>query len=100
MILINKQSLKLADLAPKQESRYPINAINITQHETVATDGHMLIRVSHPKANISNFPMVEGFDAGKDFESILLPKETEQGMTAILMPIRKDGSQYPYAYKK
>ena len=73
MILINKQSLKLAELAPKEESRYTLNAVNITRHETVCTDGHMLVRVSHPVADAKNFPMTEGFDAGKDFESILLP---------------------------
>lgn len=73
MILINKQSLKLADLALKEESRYTLNALHITQHETVTTDGHVLVRVTHPKGKPQDFPMTAGFDKGKEFESILLP---------------------------
>lgn len=75
MILINKHSLKLADLAPKEGSRYNLNAIHITRHETVATDGTMLTRVSHPtgQGKANDFPMTAGFDKGKDFEHILLP---------------------------
>ncbi len=75
MILVNRKLLKLAELAPKGELRYTPNAIAITQQETVVTDGHLLARVTHPKADASQFPLPQGFEAGNGFETILLKRE-------------------------
>lgn len=76
MILLNKLSLKLADLAPKQESRYSLHALHVTSTETQITDGHILVRVSHPKQAVGSFPVVPGFDTGEEFGSVLLPLAT------------------------
>lgn len=60
-MLLNKQSLGIAKLAPKEESRYTLNSILVTDKETVTTDGHMLTRVSHSaKMQAETFPVVPG----------------------------------------
>lgn len=78
MILLNKKSLKLADFAPKDEARYILNAIHVTETETRVTDGHLLVRVSHPKdanSKTSTFPVVPGFTPN-GFKSALLATAT------------------------
>lgn len=83
--LLNRKSLRLAELASKDESRYVLKAIQITAEETVVTDGHLLVRVSHPAGiDAKQFPMTAGFDGGKEFESVLLPAASAAEITKAI----------------
>lgn len=62
MFLINKHNLAIADFASKEESRYTLKAIHVSEERTAATDGHALCVVSTPKnTKPENFPAVQGF---------------------------------------
>lgn len=83
MKLLNKHNLAVRFATAKEESRYTLRAILATENETVATDGHIMCRVSLPKTDAKNFPTIEGFtpngftrglipvDAAKDIESAI-----------------------------
>ena len=75
-VLLNLNNLRLADLCQKQESRYTLDAIQVTREETVVTNGHYLVRVTLPKTN-GNYPDVEGWpeDSGERTEA-LVPRAT------------------------
>lgn len=60
-MLLNKANLLSAEICSKEESRYTLNAVAITERETVALDGHRLIRVTLPdQSRALNWPRTEG----------------------------------------
>jgi hypothetical protein len=63
-MLLNRNSLSVAKLAPKESSRYTLDTIQVTERETVATNDRYLVRVSHPDEpfKVENWPVVPGFD--------------------------------------
>jgi hypothetical protein len=83
MKLLNKHNMAVRFAASKEESRYTLRAILATENETVATDGHIMCRVSLPNTDAKNFPLVDGFtpngftrgliplDAAKDIENAI-----------------------------
>lgn len=87
MKLLNRNNLAVRFAAAKEESRYTLRAILATEHETVATDGHVLVRVSVPELDANSFPAIDGFkpngfthglipvDAAKEIENAI-PKKT------------------------
>src|SRR6266516_4633378 len=74
-VLLNKRSLELAKLAPKGESRFTLNAIQVTGEETVVTNGHYLVRVEHAKAKIETFPKVAGDVETVESKSFLIGRD-------------------------
>jgi hypothetical protein len=58
MILLNKHNLAVSAFASQEESRYTLKAIQVTERETVATDGHILARVSNPNIKPEQFPSI------------------------------------------
>lgn len=82
--LLNRKSLRLAELAPKEESRYTLRALSVTDKETVVTDGHLLVRVTHPKVDAGHFPTIPGFAAGKAFERVLLPVDAAKDIAKAI----------------
>lgn len=75
-MLINKHNLKVAEFASKEESRYMLKAIQISEDGTTATNGHYMVNVSLPKAEAKNFPQIEGFEPLAQAESMLLDRDT------------------------
>ena len=47
--MLNRHNLNIAKLASKEGSRFTLNAIFVTQTDTVETDGSQLVVVSRPK---------------------------------------------------
>jgi len=94
-VLLNKHSLNVHEFAAQEESRYTLRAIHVTEQETVATNGHYLVRVSHPTEKPENFPTVEGFRNGAAFKPFLfavdavkqLLKALPKGKTVKSLPI-------------
>jgi len=80
--MLNKHNLDVAKFASKEESRYTMNAILVTPHETVATDGHRLVRVSLPKRE--DFPSRNGFEALETWTPFLLPVKTAQNVAKAI----------------
>lgn len=62
MILLNRNNLAVRFAASDETSRHALRAILATEHETVATDGHVLARVSVPDIKAESFPQVNGFN--------------------------------------
>lgn len=62
-MLLNKHNLNIHKFCATEESRHVLRAILVTKDETVATDGHRLIRVTTPKMSDSLFPEVPDFKA-------------------------------------
>ena len=61
MQLLNRNNLAVHFAASREETRWTKPAILVTTQETVATDGHVLARVSMPNADPSAFPVIDGF---------------------------------------
>lgn len=84
MKLLNRNNLAVTFAASKEESRYTMRAILCTEQETVATDGHMLVRTSLPKMNAVNFPVVTGFQPN-GFTRALLPVDTAKEIEKAIL---------------
>jgi hypothetical protein len=83
-VLLNKHSLNVHEFAAQEESRYTLRAIHVTEQETVATNGHYLVRVSHPTINPNQFPVVPGFKNGAAFKSFLFPVDAVKQLLKAL----------------
>lgn len=59
-VMLNQHSLETAKLAPREESRYTLKAICVTEQATVVTNGHYLVHVTHPKQDLACYPSVPG----------------------------------------
>lgn len=75
-VLLNVNNLRLADLCQKEQSRYTLDAIQVTREETVVTNGFYLVRVTLPRVD-GTYPDVEGWptDSGEWTEA-LIPRAT------------------------
>jgi len=78
-LLLNKQSLEMVAFASKNQSRYHMNSLHVTKDYVEATNGHILVRLSHPKtADPDEFPVTPGEPFDKiDF---ILPVESIKGI--------------------
>ena len=56
--MLNKHNLAIHQFCDKDKFSY--QCIHVTPHETVATNGSYLVRVSTPKLDPANFPPVDG----------------------------------------
>src|SRR5689334_19472708 len=67
MRLLNRANFAVLHAVSKEESRYTLNAMHLDEDCTAATDGHLLITVSHPKARPDNFLCIDGLpNSGAD----------------------------------
>ncbi|MDP1813221.1 MAG: hypothetical protein Q8K92_02110, partial [Leadbetterella sp.] len=89
-LLLNKSSLDVVEFASKEQNRYPaIKGLHITENFVEATNGQILIRLSHPKfADPDDFPVTPG----EPFDEInfILLNESLKGIkvpTKIHLPI-------------
>jgi len=71
-VLLNHHNLAVANLIDKQESRYTLNAMQVTEKETVVTNGHYLVRVDTPKQELASYPNVAGEPEATEVGSFLL----------------------------
>ena len=60
--VLNRNNLNIAALASSESSRYAISGILITPTETVASDGHALIRVTVPTVPEETLPGLKAFN--------------------------------------
>jgi hypothetical protein len=93
--LLNKHNLELAKLCTKEESRYALSGIQITERETVVTDGHILARVTFPQVDADSFPTVPGLSegaAGAAAESFVMAKQAALDIAKAIPVGRKRGS--------
>jgi DNA polymerase III beta subunit-like protein len=89
-VLVNRNNLKIADLAPtavnrSAVNRYTLNALCVTRQETVVTNGDYLVRVSLPKANGNGFPQIATHpkESG-DWEQVLIPTDVAKDACRII----------------
>ena len=59
-MLLNKHNFAVADFVSKEQSRYTLQAIYVSDQGTCATDGHQLVRISLPAEKSKQFPSIEG----------------------------------------
>ena len=59
-MMLNKNTLQLAQAASKEESKYTLNGILVEPGNVVVTDGHQLIVMSTDKTPAQDFPQVAG----------------------------------------
>lgn len=83
-MLLNKNNLNIWKFCSKDDSRYSLRAMLVTKHETVATDGHRLVRVTVPKMNESLFPTVPDFKADEIDGSLLLHADVAKEIAASI----------------
>lgn len=76
MLLLNKHNFTPAKILPKVGDRYTCSALCITPEYTEATDGHRLVRVTNPKMEAKNYPVIDGFSPNGNPERFLLPGKT------------------------
>lgn len=81
--MLNKANLQIAELACKEESRFTLNGILVTPQETVATDGHILARVTTPKVE-GDFPDVPGCTRTEQFEPFVLDSKTAKEIIRLI----------------
>ena len=69
--MLNKHNLAIHQFCDKDKFSYQY--IHVTPHETVATNGSYLVRVSTPKLDPANFPLVDGVKPSAIFKPFNLP---------------------------
>lgn len=85
MLLLNKHNLNIAKIASREESRYTLKAIQVTDRETVVTDGHRLVRVTLPtECKPGDFPQLEGFTPNGNGTPFLLDRDTALQATKLI----------------
>lgn len=77
-ILINKHNLAVGQFAAKNESRYSMHAIQVSEQGTCATDGACLVKVSAPNQKASEFPLIDGVERQENITPFLLPLDAAQ----------------------
>lgn len=77
-LLLNKSSLEIIVFASKEQKRYNLNSLHVTKDYVEATDGSILVRLSHPKGDPDEFPIT----SGEPFDKIdfALPIESIKGI--------------------
>jgi len=60
-MLLNKQTLDIADICSRDETRPALNGLRVTRKFVEATDGHKLVRVTLPAQNDEDYPKIKGF---------------------------------------
>lgn len=73
MLLLNKANLAVSQFASKEKSRYALQAVQVSEKGTCATDGYKMVRVSLPTAKIGDYPTVPTFPQGNGQKAGLLP---------------------------
>jgi hypothetical protein len=66
-MLLTKQNLQIAKLAPNGASRYTLNGILVTPTKTVVTDGHCMVIVEASNTSVADFPLLK--DGSKPAET-------------------------------
>lgn len=75
LALYNKHNFTIARFASKEEDRYSINAILVSEDRTTATDGHRMLEVTASGLDRKDFPNVPGVSVAKNGERFLFPAE-------------------------
>jgi len=83
-MLLNKHNLNIHKFCAKDMTRYALRALLVTKNETVATDGHRMVRITTPKTNESLFPSVPDFKADDIEGNLLLHADTAKELVASI----------------
>jgi len=74
-MIINKNNLNVCLAASNDQYRGNLNAVFFDKDGTVATDGHILMKVSYPDIKDKEYPVFEGLKEDKEkIKPFLLPK--------------------------
>ena len=89
-MLINRANLAIAGLASSGEGRTGCEGVRVTAGETVATNGHVLGRVTLPIGDESEFPVVPGLGevSGASGEGATLPAALVKQLGAMLPKVK------------
>ena len=82
-MLINKKNLAVAALASSDETRPALNCIRVTKEYTEATDGHAFARVSNPKVEDDDFPVIPDFKR-KGFKECFIPADQAAKLAKLI----------------
>ena len=83
-VLLSQASLEVTAFACKDQSRYGLNGLHITDKFVEATEGHILLRLYHEEVDPDNFPDTPGeyFQSGlncvlpaEDLKKVAVPKK-------------------------
>lgn len=77
-LALNRFNLDIAQLATSEPSRYTLAAVNLTREFTEVTDGHRAIRVTLPRVEAEQCPLIDGFALShrtEPFESFRIGKD-------------------------
>ena len=84
-MLLNKHNLAIANLASKDQSRYPLTAIQVTQKRTVVTNGHYAVMVTLPDMADIDFPRIPNFTpANGETPDFLLCREDALAIAKVM----------------
>jgi hypothetical protein len=64
--MLNKNNLKVAQFASKEESRYCLSGIQVRADATIATNGALLVWTSKAPGDSSTFPLIDGAPAPQE----------------------------------
>jgi hypothetical protein len=94
-VFLNRANLASVQLASKDASRVHLHGLHVTPDETVATNGHALIRVKLPSVDdesATEFTRIAGESAnGAGFSPVTLPAKAVEA-AAKRMPNRPQGA--------
>jgi hypothetical protein len=84
--MLNKHNLRLANLATEEVSRYNLNCIKITPHETQVTDGHFAMRITNLQTDAEALTFLGG---EKEHEGEVLLDASVASEIARLIPANR-----------
>jgi hypothetical protein len=100
-ILLSHASLEVTAFACKDQSRYGLNGLHITDKYVEATEGHILLRLYHEGADSDDFPITPGekFQNGlncvlpvNDIKKVVIPKKVSLPILKNACLSKEDGA--------
>lgn len=82
--MLNKYNFEIAPFADAEKGHYSLNGIYVSPAETVATNGHLLVKVSAGNVPSEQFPQRDGFQASDEFTPFILPTSAVKDVLKLL----------------
>ena len=83
-LLLNSANFLVTDFISKNQSRYSLNGLLVSDKGTCSTDGHICVRVSLPEQKGRNYPKIRNFTPDPDPKPFLIPRATATKLAAAI----------------